>query len=271
MEVFRANERARLAVLAAVAASPLLLDRYVLKGGLALCYAYGSPRPSADLDFGSIDRVEGDPSEETAERLRGFCAALNSELERTAPEYGYGTIRVFWQHLTGEMPGLWGRVGYSLEHGIDMPDDFEPYIEMQVTLGAGASDSLETEIRGIPLHVPTLESVLAEKLKALLQQPVRNVERPHDLYDLWFFAARSERALDRAAIASQLLAQAAGQPELQPVTAARFRDGEVRRRACAGFEDVKSRLLDPAAFVPCEEAFQTVLRLVDQLGLRATL
>ena len=51
------------------------------------------------------------------------------------------------------------------------------------------------------------------------------------------------------------------------MTAGRFRDPEIRRRACKGYEEVQSRLLDPSTFADCEEAYRVLIDFVQRLPL----
>ncbi|MDX1532059.1 MAG: nucleotidyl transferase AbiEii/AbiGii toxin family protein, partial [Rhodothermales bacterium] len=82
------DPQARRAVLTAVARTPDLFHPYVLKGGLALHYAYGSPRQSHDLDFNAVGPFPTAATAEGERRVLAFCHTLERELKDVAAAFG---------------------------------------------------------------------------------------------------------------------------------------------------------------------------------------
>jgi predicted nucleotidyltransferase component of viral defense system len=260
------HERATLAVLKAVSQSPLLLDGYVLKGGFTLFHVFGSPRRSYDLDFTALKPFDRAVTPGKNELLHAFCSVLEEEMDVAGPEYGFATMRVHWRRFSTELPALLARIGYS-EGADQREEDFVQYVETQITLSESICETTRTAIRGIPVHVPVLEDILADKLKALLQQELRDVHRTRDLYDLWYFAAQSGCVVNRKKVRNYLLAKCADWVDLQPLTAARFRAPSVRDYARVDYDAIPEHLIEPEAFIPFEEAFDTVIGFVDTLEL----
>ncbi|MBA2278615.1 MAG: nucleotidyl transferase AbiEii/AbiGii toxin family protein [Chloroflexia bacterium] len=78
------------------------------------------------------------------------------------------------------------------------------------------------------LRVATIEDIVAEKLRALLQQPIRNRDRRQDLLDLAIVLS-SDTELDRERVARFLIRKAAARRV--PVSRAAFHDPDVLIRA----------------------------------------
>ncbi len=260
-------DRARLAVLDALARTPELWRAYVLKGGLALHYAYGSPRRSSDLDFSAVEPFTSAITEANERRLLRFCHALDTALESIAADYGFAGLCVQRRTLSDEIPALLAEVGYSVEAHEDIR--YDEVVEMQVVLSEIVCATAEAEIESIRLHVPSLEDVLAEKLKALLQQVARDTTRSTDVFDLWYFTAASDHAIDRAKVADFLRRKSTPWPAILPVTRSKFAEPAVREHAASAYADIGDRLEDGVALPPFDEAFGGVLGFVESLDLPA--
>ena len=260
-------DRARLAVLAAVRRSDELWGRYALKGGLALRLAYGSPRRSDDLDLTAVKPFAADVAEAQEVALLRFGYRLNEALAETALDWGCAQVRVQRRRLSDELPALLCEVGYTTDPAATPP--FEGTVPMQVTLSEVVCETAQAEAAGIPLYVATLEDILAEKLKALAQQVYREgASRASDVFDLWYFSAWSEHALDVHRIVECLREKAAKWDVIQPVTRARYRDPAVRASATEGYEGLRDKVDDSSIpFPPFDDAFSAALALVDRLPL----
>lgn len=112
-----------------------------------------------------------------------------------------------------------------------------------------------------PLRVSTREDIVGEKLRALLQQPIRRRTRPQDLLDIALVVQRNPD-LDRDQVAAFLLAKAAARNV--PVSRAAFRDLEVVERAAVGYDELEATTR--SIFIPFDDALTTVLGLVDELS-----
>ena len=166
----------------------------VLKGGNALRFAYQSPRSTKDLDFtadteGIPDNTDGirqllDESLAFAERrfnVKAKCQRVKRNPRRpdaTRPTYDVG-------------------IGYQLPsdryfhdfHGFKNRQ-VSTVIPVEITLNDLVCDTQEwADVEG--LRVCSLEDILAEKLRSLLQQKPRNRNRWQDVYDICTYARRA--------------------------------------------------------------------------------
>ena len=259
-------DRARLAVLAALRRQDALWGRYVLKGGLALRMVYGSPRRSDDLDLTAVQPFASDVAEAQEVALLRFGYRLNEALAETVGDWGLAQARVQRRRLSDELPALLCEVGYATD--VEATPPFDEAVPMQVTLSEVVCEAVQAKAADVPLYVPTLEDILAEKLKAVAQQAYREgASRASDVFDLWYFSTQSEHALDVRRVAECLHEKAAKWDVIQPITKARYRDEAVRLSAAEGYEALRDKVEADVPFLPFDEAFAAALAFIDRLPL----
>ena len=167
---------AQYGILQAVAESRTLSQVLAFKGGNALDFVWQPYRSTRDLDFSSAG------STLTADRIRTF---LTPSLERISRSMGV-LYRV--QKMEQQPPGpnrsfitFEGMIGYALPDDqrnrqlIQRGKSSTATAPIDVSLNEPICGFVEADIASSnPLRVCQLEDIVAEKLRALLQQPLRN-------------------------------------------------------------------------------------------------
>jgi len=110
--------------------------------------------------------------------------------------------------------------------------------------------------------VSTLEDIVSEKLRALLQQPIRNRNQRQDVLDLAVIV-QANPALNRDQIGAFLLIKSSARGIVAPKSA--FLDPEIARRAKIDYEALE--MTTRTVFIPFEEALAIVLALVYELPI----
>lgn len=252
-------------VLAAVGLAPDLKTELVLKGGAVMALAFHSDRMTSDVDFSA----DADP-EEFAGRIADI---LNVLLPRAAISLGYldlvcrvQTIKKmprpqgFGEH---DFPALLVRIG-SARRGTREEERLAAghasrVLDMEISFRdqVYAYQELNLTDAGVAVRAFTLHELVAEKLRALLQQPIRNRYRRQDVFDIAFLIER--HALDnrdREAIHATLLDKCRTRG-IEP-NAGSMDDSEVERRARADWDTLSLELSD---LPPFDERFALVRRL----------
>lgn len=259
---------AQYAVLQSIASVRLLRDGLVFKGGNALDFVWQPNRSTVDLDF-SVDHTSSlaTPDARTIQLLleRGIpiaTARLGIMLAvRRVRQNPPGANRHF---ITFE-----ARVGYALPDQARLRQRMargEPSprgIDLDISLNEPIGDArLVMMGPGMQLRVATVEDIVAEKLRALLQQPIRNRQRRQDLLDIAVIL-HENLDLDRGLVAEYLLAKASARAV--PVTRAASRGPEVVGRASEGYAELEgtTRVL----FVPFHTALGLLHAFVDELEI----
>jgi predicted nucleotidyltransferase component of viral defense system len=112
------------------------------------------------------------------------------------------------------------------------------------------------------LYVCSLEDILAEKLRALLQQPVRRRSRPQDVFDIASMIRQEGSSLDIEKV-SDFLVQKATARDIQPCK--NSFDATVRDLAAVDYE----AQIGPNTpnFITFQEAWAQVLDFVSNLKI----
>lgn len=256
-------------LLAAIGLTPDLRDALVLKGGAVMALAFRSDRVTADVDFSA----DADP-EAFAERVAG---ELNDILPRAATRLGYLDLlcrvqrvrkmprpRDFAEH---DFPALEVRIGSALR---GTPEEKWLHqgqasrvlsVEISFRDQVYAFQELNLMDAGVAVRAFTLHELIAEKLRALLQQPIRDRYRRQDVFDIAYLAERHQLGdVDRAIIHATLVEKCRTRG-ITP-TARSLDDPEVIRRARADWETLRLELSDLPQF---EERFAVVQSLYTSL------
>ncbi len=248
-------------VLNCIASHRITQRGMVLKGGNALRFAYQSPRSTKDLDFTADANGIPDDANEIRQMLddslafaqRRFNVKAKCQRVRRNPKRPDAT-----------------RPTYDVGIGYQLPSDryFHNFRDRQVPTVIPLEITMNDLVCGTEewadvkkLRVCSLEDILAEKLRSLLQQKARNRNRWQDVYDICIFARRA--GFDQAEIADYLL-QKSSIRDIQ-VRKSSF-DEEVRERAANGYDDhVKTGA--PRDIIPFDDAWESVKDLVESLDI----
>lgn len=257
----RAARRARTAILHALSATPSLHDPYVLKGGLALQLAFGSPRTSEDVDLNAVEAVSPRITDETGTHFRDFVRRLDAALAGVRAAYAFRTLETRSSRLSREIPTLLTDVAFVAESGDD------GVVELQLTLSEIICETVRRTVEGIPLHLASLDDILAEKLKALLQQITRDKVRSSDVFDIWYFSEVSPLPVDPDVVSDCLIRKSRQWRDMPPLAKSQFRRKSVVAHAAANYAALPAQLPESFAVPAFRDVYACILRLVDLLAL----
>ena len=259
-------------ILDRLAQSRSLRSGLVLKGGNALRFAYQGCRSTKDLDFTVVDDDHALPNDgdlikqmidksllKTEQRfgVKAKCQSVHKNPPR--PDASHPTYEV--------------KVGYIFpndKHFHNFADrDVSTTVPLEISFGDMVCETIPlplVEHEAPRLLVCSLEDLIAEKLRALLQQPIRNRTRPQDVYDIARCRRGFARKLDLSKIADFLLRKTSIRPDVEARKSC-F-NNKVRDMAKAGTAYDKmiadQAAADPIAF---DVAWREVLALVQSLDI----
>ena len=192
-------------ILAGISQVPQLSERLVFKGGTALkkCY-FGDYRFSEDLDFSALDGI---PVGDEMERLiLEACAAAERSLNE------YASTEIVCERYAERDPHPGGQEAFTIRARFPWHAQAQVRARVEVTVDEpivrpvqrrgiihGYDEPLDAEI-----NVYSLDEVVAEKLRAILQQRASLEQRPwarsraRDYYDLWRILTEYKDSLDLA-------------------------------------------------------------------------
>lgn len=181
-------------VLTAIGLAPSLHANLVLKGGAAMALAFKSIRVTGDVDFTSMV--------EPADLAEKLTPELNDLLPRTAIKLGYLDLLCQVQSVKKmpraenfedhDFPALRVRIGSAKRGTSEAAKLAEGKASRVLDVEISFRDHVYTfqELNlmgaGVAVRAFTIHELVAEKLRALLQQPVRKRNRRQDVYDIAF-------------------------------------------------------------------------------------
>jgi predicted nucleotidyltransferase component of viral defense system len=228
---------AQYTILRAITQSHQLGSSLVFKGGNALDFVWQPNRSTQDLDFSAELSALGQNLTDAAAALQRL---LRPSLVAVGAELG---VACRLERLEQQPPGADKTfVTYQIRIGYALPDQdrvrrrieagltSNQAIKLEVSINESICADIPIDIGGIrPLRVSTLEDIIAEKLRALLQQPIRDRRRRQDLLDI-AVAVREAPTLNYDQISDFLQKKSAARAI--SVSRAAFRDPEIM--SCTG-------------------------------------
>lgn len=253
-------------ILEAIAFSPAR-NHLVFKGGNALRFVYHNRRSTVDLDFTAMD---GFPDQEQPIRkLLDHAMRLGSE------RFG---VKAKVQRVKRNPPGSDKHyptyevtIGYQFpgdRHFSDFWDSTKPLptvVDLEISINDVVCAELAVQLdpgRESTIRVCTLEDILAEKLRSLLQQRIRNRRRKQDVYDIATMLRAYSTVVNPARISDYLLRKTLAR-SIDP-RKSQF-DEEIRSRAAFEYESLFDDQIPD--FIPFDEAWAMVLSLVQKLTI----
>jgi predicted nucleotidyltransferase component of viral defense system len=252
-------------ILASMSSSKALVSRVAFKGGNALRFVHGNPRSTLDLDFSA----DGDFPDD-ADAIKRL---MNTALKTAEPRY---QVKAKCQSCHRKPPGLdKTRPTYNLKVCYQFPGDryyqnfeerthFSEVAEIEISLNDVLCETAEEELHpsAKPVRVCTLNDIVAEKLRALLQQVPRQRSRPQDVFDIASVIRRHGDTLDLNKISEFLLRKS----EAREIIATKSSFNEsVKEKAAVSYD--QEIVPFTTAFIPFDEAWNDVLRLVFRLNI----
>lgn len=242
-------------ILATIGLTPSLSTTLVLKGGALMALAFKSERVTGDVDFSaSVGPADFD---------KLLVAELNEQMPKVAIQLGYLDLLCRVQRVEKRprpqnfenmnFPALLVRIG-SAQRGTSEEAKLQAgkairVIDVEISFRDQVYQFQELNLAhaGAAVRAFTIHEIIAEKLRALLQQPVRNRFRRQDVYDIaYLLDEHSLSESDLAQIHATLMEKCASRgitPDVHSLD-----DPEVRRRAEADWESLGLELADLPPF-----------------------
>jgi len=249
-------------------ASPILSKSLVFKGGNALRFVYQNSRSTIDLDFTVVNNCLKRSVEELRKSIDNSLLLANRRYNVRARTQ---KIEARPKSANATHPTYLVKVGYQFFNEkyfnqILQGKDVSSIIPLDISFADLICESqiLDLQDNGKGhLRVGTLEDILAEKLRSLLQQPIRNRNRKQDVFDLarLFQVARDQIDLLKV---SDFLMRKCNERDID-ARKQKF-DQTVREMASIDYERLKESVPENE-FIPFDQAWKTVRKMVELLTI----
>jgi hypothetical protein len=241
----------------------------VMKGGILLAVEYAGDRYTKDVDFSTTARVADIPPERFASTLDAALAGASDALE-----YGLDCrVQSFALVPRGEdrtWPTLRLSVGYAprtveQRHRHLVRGKASDVVAVEISYNEVITGSEWLDFGdGVEIEASTLVDLVAEKFRAMIQQPVRNRVRRQDAYDLYCLLESQGRRLEELSIQVReaLVRKAEGRGI--EVTRESLRNPEVERRSKAEYPQLQAEI--QRALPAFDEVYGKVRAYYEELG-----
>jgi predicted nucleotidyltransferase component of viral defense system len=198
-------------VLRAIAQSPSLSAVMIMKGGLLLAIRYHSCRFTTDIDFSTSKRLQ-------EVDLPALIATITEALRSVSADNEHAMALRLQSHEIKppnrpgvNFPTLQMRIGYASRLEPKSLKRLEStgstqVVQVDYSFNEWASGREQQEIDGGHLLMYTFHDLVAEKLRSVLQQPIRGQGRPRyqDIYDIVLLLETAVDDGDKAMILAKL-------------------------------------------------------------------
>lgn len=247
-------------ILRAIALSEKLAPCMIMKGGVLLAIRYSSSRFTKDVDFSTQRRLQEVNLEEFIEDFEEALLPVSAD-----NEYGLA-VRLQSYNLNPSnkpdavFPTLQIKIGYADRSSSSQMQRFNKkqsakVMQIDYSFNEWASEVEEQLLDGGKLGMYAYHDLIAEKLRSVLQQPIRNRSRFQDIYDLsllFDFEVPSEE--DKRIILDKL--RAASLERGVPLSKEGMRDPKVIEMTRKEYPNVRALIANnPPEF---EEAYERV-------------
>lgn len=261
-------------ILTAIGTSTALRAKMIMKGGLLMAIRYDSTRFTKDADFSTHDRY-----------AKGDDAALLDELDKqlalASEQLSFDTIcrrqRTRMDPVPPEdndFPGMKLSIGYAPRSNPKamaklMNGQSPNVVEIDHSYNEAVFDVEVLRLSdGDTLQAYSFMNLIAEKLRSLLQQPVRRRNREQDVYDLHLLLGLGHQFSDEERHRLvQLITDSCSARNIT-ATMESLRDSKVKEMAARGYETLKQDI--DGELTPFDEAYGKVQELFEGLPWAAS-
>jgi len=176
-------------ILRAIAKSEVLAPTMVMKGGILLAIRYHSSRFTKDIDFSTPQRFQ-------EVHLPALLQEVTEALAPVSGDNEYGLALGLQSFAVKppdrpdvSFPTLQLKIGYASRTSQSEMQRFSnkqstKVVQLDYSFNEWASEIEKQDLDGGTLSMYAYHDLIAEKLRSVLQQPLRNRSRFQDIYDL---------------------------------------------------------------------------------------
>lgn len=198
-------------VLRAIALSPALSPVMIMKGGVLLAVRYHSSRFTTDIDFSTSQRLQEVDVPGLLKHLEEALASVSGDNEHAMalrlqsheikppnrPGVNFPTLQMRIGYASRLEPRSLKRLGATGSTQV---------VQVDYSFNEWASGTEQQAVDGGHLLMYPFHDLVAEKLRSVLQQPLRGQGRPRyqDIYDLFLLLGTTVNTNDKSLILGKL-------------------------------------------------------------------
>ena len=261
-------------ILLAISRDRGLSRKLVIKGGIAMSIIYSSDRFTTDIDLSALDNIQDLSKEDVEESLSRQLKAVVA-LSDYNIDLNIHSIKPSPKHIEkATFPAYKATIGYADSTNANAIKRLEDKNAPQtVSLDISFNEELAPEYTEAyklderhHVLVYSLEQLVAEKYRSLLQQVKRKRNRRQDIYDIYHLLNDETNNLQnesvKKTILERLIISSKNRDIEEYLNANALQDGEIRKRALEDFDTLKSEI---KVRIPAEKMYKAVQEYFESL------
>lgn len=256
-------------ILLAISRDKFLSQNLVIKGGIVLSLAYGSERYTTDLDLSSLDNMEVLSKEELelklSKQITAVVALSNYNLKLLVHSIKYMPK----DPSKVKFPAYKARIGYADSTNLNAvtrldnkqsPNIVELDISFNESISVSDTENFKLTDR-LNVLCYSLEQLVAEKYRSLLQQVVRTRSRRQDIFDIHYLLNQEASLLysneTKKTVLDKLIKCSTGKGIEAHLNQTGMRDEEIKSLSLKDFHTL-SLEIDVDIEIPPEDMYTVV-------------
>lgn len=261
-------------ILLAISRDRGLSKSLVIKGGIAMSIIYSSDRFTTDIDLSALDSIK-DLSTESLEKSLSRQLTVVAALSDYNIKLNIHSIKISPKNIEkATFPAYKVTIGYADSTNINAVKRLDNKSAPQtVSLDISFNEELppeQTEAYKLDqthhVLVYSLEQLVAEKYRSLLQQVKRKRNRRQDIYDIYYLLNEEGDELQNASvkgiILERLVISSKNKDIEEYLNAHAFKNEEIKKRSLEDFDTLKSEI---KVGVPAETMYKAVQEFFESL------
>lgn len=237
-------------ILAAISSSSTLSSTMIMKGGMLMAIRYNSSRFTKDTDFSTKEKY-------TKDNEQALIKELSQQLDYVNETLSYDTMcrcqryEIRPSRENAVFPTLTLSIGYAQrskprELTRLLAGQAPTIVEIDYSYNEAVLDVEVLSISdGVELKAYSFLNLIAEKLRSLLQQPIRKRNRRQDIYDLnWLILDSQPLVENEKTQLLQLIIESCSQRNISAERTS-FANSEVKEMAEQDYENLESEIDGP--------------------------
>lgn len=228
-----------------------LSESMVMKGGMLMGIGYGSSRYTTDIDFSTSKKLDIEDPENFKLNLNNKLKEANADLLYDV-ECKIQSVKIK-PNIKATFPSLKVTIGYANKKNINAIKRLENgqssntiSIDYSFNEETGSVDELLID-GSEKISVYSLESMISEKYRSVLQQVERNRSRRQDIYDLYYLITNhAKRDInEKTKVLEYLFLKSQGKNIDEFLIPTALDSKEIRTRSERGYGDIADEIEGP--------------------------
>lgn len=252
-------------ILLAISNSDYLKPRMIIKGGILLAIRYKSTRFTEDIDFSTSEKLKNIDADE-------FESELNESLQIASDELSYGvlcrvqSLKIQPKKKSGEatFPAFKLTISYAVKDDVRnyarfLKGDSTNTVKIDYSFNEDTHKVDEiTLLNDDTILAYSFTDLIAEKIRAMMQQVIRDRERRQDIYDIHYLLSNIDNISEeeKFEILKAIFQKSRGRVPFSFINESTFDNDDIKNKSQKNYDTLSSEVI--GELPPFDESYDIV-------------